>query len=57
MLRSVAKFKQHTARGSAVTMGHFSKFLCDPAVSLSLLVLGLAALVLAVLNFVQAMVY
>lgn len=55
MLGLVAKFKHHKSGSAEATLGHFSKFLCDPAVSLSLLVLALVALVLAVLNFVQAM--
>lgn len=54
MLEIVAKFKHHKSNDSEMTLGHFSKFLTDPTVSLSILVLGLVALVLAVLNFVQA---
>lgn len=54
MLGLVAKFRHHKANSSDIDLGNFSKFLTDPVVSLSFLVLGLVALVLAVLNFVQA---
>jgi len=51
----VAKFKHRHSNNQAQTLGHYSQFLSDPAVSLSLLVLGLVAVVLAIINFVQAM--